>query len=129
MKYRLVPEEELLDLLRDSHRLACLDWDGVDNWHGYMEGREDYIAMCLKETKQYKDMNKNLIKGIVYAKDIDFQDLAEIDIEAYSVINAIPASRLEEIDDYKVRASREGRSKCDIDWSKFQSSLSGQEDK
>ena len=124
MKYRLVPEEELLDLLRDSHKLACLDWDGVDNWHGYMESFDEYIAMHLKETKQYKDRPTKELVDIVIDENFDFGSLAEIDIEAYSVINAIPASRLEEIDDYKVRASREGRSKCDIDWSGLPESLS-----
>ena len=83
MKYRLVPEEELLDLLRDSHRLACLDWDGVDNWHGYMEGRREYIAACLKETKQYKHTPLKELDDIIIDEDIGFYDLAEIDIEAY----------------------------------------------
>lgn len=86
MKYRLVPEEELLDLLRDSHRLACLDWDGVDNWHGYMEGRREYIAACLKETKQYKDKTDIELDDIIIDEDIGFHDLAEIDIEAYGVM-------------------------------------------
>ena len=84
MKYRLVPEDELLSLLYDSHKLACLDWDGVDNWHGYMEGRREYIAACLKETEQYKDKTNIELDDIIIDEDIDFQDLAEIDIEAYS---------------------------------------------
>lgn len=83
MKYRLVPEDELLSLLYDSNKLACLDWDGVDNWEWYMEGRIEYIAQCLKETKQYKDKSIKEIMDTVYEEDIDFENLAEIDIERY----------------------------------------------
>ena len=84
MKYRLVPENELLMLLEDSHRLACLDWDGVDNWYAYMEGRREYIAMCLKETKQYKDKTSIELDDIIIDEDIDFNTLAEVDIEKYA---------------------------------------------
>ena len=55
MKYRLVPEDELLELLRDSHKLNCLDWDGVDNWSWYLHSFDEYIATHLKETKQHKN--------------------------------------------------------------------------
>ena len=118
MKYRLVPEDELLSLLRDSHRLACLDWDGVDNWHGYMEGRREYIAACLKETKQYKDKTIKEILDIVYEEDIDFENLVEIDIEGYAEISTMDASKLNDIKDYKIQASLAGKSKCDECWRK-----------
>ena len=84
MKYRIISEDELLGLLWDSHKLACLEWDGVDNWEWYMENRTEYIAYCLKETKQYKDKPIKEIKTIVYEEDLDFQTLAEIDVEKYA---------------------------------------------
>jgi hypothetical protein len=84
MKYRIISEDELLSLLWDSHKLACLDWDGVDNWEWYMEGRTEYIAQCLKESKQYKDKSIKEIMDIIYEEDIDFQTLAEIDVEKYA---------------------------------------------
>ena len=128
MKYRIIREDELLSLLYDSHKLACLDWDGVDNWSWYMEGRTEYIAQCLKETKQYKDKTIKEIIDIVYEEDRDFVNLAEIDIEGYAEISVMDASKLNDVKDCKIQASLAGRSKCDVDWSKFQSSLSGQEE-
>lgn len=84
MKYRIISEDELLSLLWDSYKLAVLEWDGVDNWEWYMESRTEYIAHCLKETKQYKDKPIKEIMDIVYEEDIDFQTLAEIDVEKYA---------------------------------------------
>ena len=84
MKYHIISEDELLSLLWDSHKLAVLENDGVDNWQWYMEGRTEYIAQCLKKTKQYKDKPIQEIMDIVYEEDIDFQTLAEIDVEKYA---------------------------------------------
>ena len=84
MKYRLVPEDELLDLLRDSHKLNCLDWDGVDNWSWYLESFDEYIATHLKETKQYKDRPIKELIDITIDESFDFNTLAEIDIERYT---------------------------------------------
>ena len=47
MKKYIITEERLLELLKAENRLYCLEWDGVDNWSWYMEGRTRYIAEAL----------------------------------------------------------------------------------
>ena len=34
--------EEYESLLKDSHFLVCLENNGVDNWNGYGEAREEH---------------------------------------------------------------------------------------
>ena len=46
MKQYLIDEETLKELLCDSHTLAILERDGVDNWEWYMESRKEYLAEC-----------------------------------------------------------------------------------
>ena len=62
-KNYIVSEELLLSLLWAEARLECLERDGVDNWHFYMEGRNEYIAEAL-------DIS------IEEAEDMDFEDVA-----------------------------------------------------
>ena len=45
-KQYLIDEDTLKELLHDSHTLAILERDGVDNWEWYMEGRIRYLAEC-----------------------------------------------------------------------------------
>lgn len=45
-KQYLIDEDTLKELLRDSHKLAILERDGVDNWTWYMTGLEEYLAEC-----------------------------------------------------------------------------------
>lgn len=45
-KQYLIDEDTLKELLCDSHTLAILERDGVDNWEWYMEGRTQYLAEC-----------------------------------------------------------------------------------
>lgn len=47
MKHYVIDEETLLELLQDSARLACLEWDGVDNWEWYLESRAEFVAEML----------------------------------------------------------------------------------
>ena len=45
-KQYLIDEDTLKELLRDSHKLAILERDGVDNWTWYMTSLEEYLAEC-----------------------------------------------------------------------------------
>lgn len=76
-EYCVIQKEELKRLLTESHILNCLERDGVDNWIGYMEGRDDYISSYLAAS------------GIITTNedDIDFDDLAEIEIKDYPTIS------------------------------------------
>lgn len=84
MKYRLVPETELLKLLRNNHELHCLNWDGVDDWEWYLHSFDEYIATHLKKTKQYKNRPIKELIDITIDESFDFNTLAEIDIEKYA---------------------------------------------
>ena len=69
MKSYIVPEERLLELLEAEAKFQCLEWDGVDNWEWYMEGRRRFIANALEITEE--EVRKN---------DIDFIDVARADL-------------------------------------------------
>lgn len=49
MKMLLISEQELLELLRESHELRALVNGGVDNWEWYGLSREDYLEGAGKE--------------------------------------------------------------------------------
>ena len=65
MKKYVICEEELLQLLRDSHELAALTNGGVDNWEWYDYARMEYLEGCGAE---------------------EFEDLAQNDLEAYEEV-------------------------------------------
>ena len=65
MKKYVICEEELKQLLHDSHVLAALTSGGVDNWTWYDYARMDYLEACDAE---------------------DFDELAQNDLEAYEEV-------------------------------------------
>ena len=65
MKNYVICEEELLNLLCDSHELQALRNGGVDNWEWYDYSRMDYLEACDVE---------------------DFDELAQNDLEAYKEV-------------------------------------------
>lgn len=71
-KNYIVPEERLLELLEAENTLLCLEWDGVDNWTWYMEGRSRYIAdaLCISEDE-------------VRDRDLDFIDVAKAELNDF----------------------------------------------
>ena len=76
-KQYLIDEDTLRELLRDSHTLAILEQDGVDNWEWYMESRLEHLTECAKELpwhegKSYQDL-------ISYMREEDYDiDCLEI---------------------------------------------------
>ena len=74
-KNYIVPEERLLELLEAENTLRCLEWDGVDNWTWYMEGRRRYIAdaLCISIDE-------------VRERDLDFIDVAKAELNDYQEI-------------------------------------------
>lgn len=81
MKYRLVPEDELIDLIKDQIVLAALDQDGVDNWGRYSESLWN-LAEGLNEEKYFFKKDE-----FVYASDI-FNAYAEKETEKYESVSA-----------------------------------------
>ena len=83
MKQYLIDEDTLRELLRAGHILAILERDSVDNWWGWMEGKEEYLADCLatlpwNEGKTYEDLQE-----IVEEEDYDISRLVDDEIEAF----------------------------------------------
>ena len=67
-KFYKVSESELLGLLANSSELQYLEAAGVDNWSGYGELKEE------------------ILNDWGYDADLDWHDIAEIEIEGYEEI-------------------------------------------
>lgn len=72
-KFYKISERDLLYLLEAYHKLSVLEWDGVDNWEWYMEGRANYLKDCGVTEEEIDN-------------DFDFEDLAKRDLKDYEVI-------------------------------------------
>lgn len=78
-KHYIVSEDRLRDLLMAEARLDVLEWDGVDNWEWYMEGRVRYIAACLDISEEE-----------VEERDLNFSDVVEVglcEFDEYKIFN------------------------------------------
>ena len=71
MKYRIVPEERLLELLSTENKMVALESGGVDNWEWYGASICDYINEWVAENNLDLD------------KDWSFEDIARKDIEKF----------------------------------------------
>lgn len=72
MKYRIVPEERLLELFSAENKMIALESGGVDNWEWYGESICDYINEWVEENDLDPD------------KHWSFEDIAKKDIEKFS---------------------------------------------
>lgn len=70
MKYYLIEESRLKELLKSEARLDALEWGGVDNWEWYGESLSQY----LDEYCQWNGINR---------ARYDFDKLAEEDLSNY----------------------------------------------
>lgn len=70
MKYYLIEENRLKELLESEARLDALEWGGVDNWEWYGESLSQY----LDEYCQWNGINRTRY---------DFDKLAEEDLSNY----------------------------------------------
>ena len=75
MKHYIIDEETLLELLQDSARLVCLEWDGVDNGTWYMESRAAFVAEML-----------GVDEDEVCKQDLSFDDVARSQLKFYQEI-------------------------------------------
>ena len=71
MKYRIVPEERLLELLSTENKMVALESGGVDNWEWYGASICDYINEWVAENNLDLD------------EDWSFEDIARKDIEKF----------------------------------------------
>ena len=82
-KQYLIDEDTLRELLRAGHTLAILERDGVDNWWGWMEGREEYLADCISEFPWNEGKDYADLQEIVEEEDYDIDRLIDEEIEAF----------------------------------------------
>lgn len=83
MKQYLIDEDTLRELLHAWHMLAILERDGVDNWHGWMEGREEYLVDCLSELPWNQDKTYADLRDIVEEEDYSIDNLVDDQINAF----------------------------------------------
>ena len=74
MKYYLVPEADLINLLETSIWGQMLERDGVDNWTWYGESRKDIIKEYFSDKTDEE------------LEDYNFNDCAEEDIKSYNFV-------------------------------------------
>ena len=82
-KQYLIDEDTLRELLRAAHILAILERDGVDNWWGWMEGREEYLTDCIGELPWNEGKTHADLQEIIEEEDYSINDLVEDEIEAF----------------------------------------------
>ena len=89
-KFYKISEEQLVELLRDSMLLNCLERDGVDNWGYYGEGFEHDIQLWavkvglpLFEIKMPKDRAE---QGFVNNFEYDYEDIAKQRLKEFTLI-------------------------------------------
>lgn len=73
-KLYIISEERLLELLEAEVELKCLSAAGVDNWWGYCENRDEYIASAL-----------GIDVEEVEEKELEFADVAEAALAEFSI--------------------------------------------
>lgn len=73
-KYYKVSEEQLLNLLEASAKLAALESGGVDNWHWYGDCMREYLQEIIRTDCPSAD------------EDFWFSDVAKLDIRHFEEI-------------------------------------------
>lgn len=71
-KYRLVEENELIDLLEAYNRLQALENCGVEDWEWYGASLSDFLEAWIAE------------KGLDPDSDWDFTAMAKDDLNEYA---------------------------------------------
>lgn len=59
---KLIKEEDLAQLIKDSYRLACLEEAGVDNWEWYGEALDPEFS---EVASYYEELSEMTIEEIV----------------------------------------------------------------
>lgn len=82
-KQYLIDEDTLRELLRDSHTLAILERDGVDNWEWYMESRKEYLAECATMLPWNEGRSAEDMKEQFEDEDYYIDNLVDDQIDAF----------------------------------------------
>ena len=74
MKYRIIKEDELRELIYAANKCRALECGGVDNWTWYGESFHDFLIQCSQ------DIGRD-IEDLEELADIDLATYPEIEIE------------------------------------------------
>lgn len=83
MKQYLIDEDTLRELLVAMHTLSILERDGVDNWWGWMECREEYLAENAAVLPWNAGKSVDDVMEEVLQEDYDVDDLVDDQIAAF----------------------------------------------
>lgn len=78
MKYYKLSEYTLRDLLIDKCTLAMLEANGVDNWIGYFDNHDRFVADML--------MTDGITEEDVRERDLQLSDVADALLEDFEVL-------------------------------------------
>lgn len=78
----LVPRAELLELLEARHRLAALEFGGVDNWQWCDDSLRDYLKDYVNENKHLLTKDMEPEDAEEYLEDFNFYDMAKFEINS-----------------------------------------------
>lgn len=70
MKYYIINEQRLLELLEKENQLNALEYAGVDNWSGYWEAKDLYTD---NQDVSYKDMALEDLKNEFEYMEVDYK--------------------------------------------------------
>ena len=73
--YFKIDADTLRDLLIESAYYHCLEANGVDNWIGYLDNRESFIADTL-----------NVSEDEVHKKDLQLSDIADKQMQDFEIL-------------------------------------------
>ena len=82
-KQYLIDEDHLRTLLEAVHILAILTRDGVYNWWGCMENKEEYLTDCIAELPWNKRKTIGELVDIIREEGYDIDDLVDDQIVAF----------------------------------------------
>lgn len=51
MKYRIIKEDELRELIYAANKCCALEQGGVDNWTWYGESCHDFLEQCSQDIR------------------------------------------------------------------------------
>ena len=74
MKNYIISEERLLELLEIEAEMECLSAAGVDNWWGFMDNSQEYIAGALGISEDEVDERELDFSDVAKAALMEFQE-------------------------------------------------------
>lgn len=79
-KYRLILEEDLIELLTDANTMIALESGGVNNWDEYGDSIRNFVQTYLEDHERELDLSEDELE------DFSIYDIARYDVEMFQPI-------------------------------------------